>query len=266
MYQQSDLTALYPAINTDDLEEVLVSLHLIDPTPLRASGELRTSMERRGQLQPVILNAAGGAGYRVVDGRRRIAAARELEWKDIRAYIIDVDSIAEAAMAVTVNAVRSDNPVSDVAAIHAMAGAGYTEREIAQATGLKLALVRKRLKLSRLPESLYAGVLENRIAIGVAQRIAAQAASVQERLAEVYARTGRVTGDDVRAASRVGMDTSNASLADLFDPPVPPRADASHRIRAELVAVLASYRTDIDEATWRQIASDAWNDVTRGAA
>lgn len=58
----------------------LSGLRLCLPTAVRA---LRESLEQRGQLSPLLVIEAG-AGLEVLDGFKRLAAARELGWPELR--------------------------------------------------------------------------------------------------------------------------------------------------------------------------------------
>ena len=259
--EQLDLAALFPGVHLDDIEEQRVALFTIEGELPRPSAELRASMTKRGLLQPVLLNAHGdwSSGFRVIDGRRRIAAARELGWTDIRAYVVDLDPLVEASLAITANAIRGDNPVSDTRAIRELALAGYTERDIAQATGLRLAKVRKRLKFARLNDAIFDGVTEGRVAVGVAERAAGLPRHVQDALAGMLAQHGRITGDDVAEAVSVGVTTAVESLGDLFGAiPGPGTSDPRDRMWDSLRDVLRAYAGQVTYDGWIAAAAQTW--------
>jgi ParB/RepB/Spo0J family partition protein len=270
--EQMELMELFPDLNLDEIEEQNVALHLIPEAPVKASAELRQSMARRGQLQPVLLNMGDGSGsqFSVVDGRRRIAAARELGLTHVRAYVVAVDALVEASLAVTANAVRGANPVSDLLAIRELAAAGYSEREIAAATGLKLNVIRKRLKLARLDDAIFDGLVAGKVAVSVAERIASMPAAVQTDLVETLAETGKITGDDVQAANSVNVAAAVAGMGDLFADLAEslPAALASdeERVRRQVTDamrdVLRAYGGAIDLAAWCECAERAWDEET----
>jgi ParB-like chromosome segregation protein Spo0J len=258
--EQRDLSELFPQPMAE-MEEQRIALYLVEESPVKASAALRESMEKRGQLQPVILNAPGPSGgeYRIVDGRRRVAAARALGLTHIRAYMYDVNMIVESSLAVTANAVRGANPLSDLGAILHLAGAGYSEGDIARATGLAIGTIRKRRKLSRLHPDLLAGVKDGKIAVGVAERAAALPPVRQGDLAETFEEAGRITGEDVDAVGRVGREQAVAGIdAALFDMPDVPMQTPRERLRASLRDVLRAYGESIETADWMDACNAVW--------
>jgi ParB/RepB/Spo0J family partition protein len=264
---QLGLDALFPDLNLEEITDQEVALSLVPELAVKASAELRTSFDRRGQLQPVLLNAQGhDQWYGIIDGRRRIAAARELGWTSIRAYVVHVDPLIEASLALTANAVRGANPVSDLLAIRELAAAGYSEREIASATGLKFNVIRKRLKLARLDDLIFGGLVAGKVAVSVAERIASLPAAVQTGLVETLVETGRITGDDVHQATSVGVATAVAEIGDLFaDLPAPAPAEPNgalvrRRLTDALRDVLRSYGGAVDLAAWCACAERAWDE------
>lgn len=64
-----------------DVNDTLFQLRIHPPTP-----ELLSSLEREGQREPVELLGIT-APFRIVDGFRRIAAARNLGWHSVKALI-----------------------------------------------------------------------------------------------------------------------------------------------------------------------------------
>jgi ParB/RepB/Spo0J family partition protein len=71
--------------------------------------DLRQSMDAVGQITPITVRQ-NGDGYVVVAGRRRMAAAVELGWVEIEAYVLDGDTttVQPLAMQVVENVVRAD--------------------------------------------------------------------------------------------------------------------------------------------------------------
>lgn len=259
--EQRDLSALFP--DPEPLIEAEgIALRLIDDDRTPAPGALRESMKRRGQLQPVILNDVGeDHAYQIVDGRRRIAAARALGWQHVTATVFRVDSLVESALAMTTNAVRSANPVSDLAAIEKLAREGYTEHDIAQATGLKVGTIRKRMKLLRLDPAIFDSVKAGKTAISTAERAASLPKERQAELAACVKEHGRITGDDVAFVSRVGALAAVSSLSgDLFGETTPDPIDHVARLSAALSDVQRAYRGSVDRETWMRLAEEAWSD------
>lgn len=244
MTEQRSLDELYPQATGTNRTIALAELSDTGPT-LNPSAALRQSMATAGQLVPVIVTRAAET-YRILDGRRRVAAARALGWETIQATVYHgTDALQERTVAAAANAVRSANPLTDLAAILALSEAGYTEREIARATGLSVGTIRKRRKLNQLPTVLLGGVLEGRVAVGTAERAASLPAHQREALGETYAETGRLTGDDVTAATRASQAQAAAALpAELFAPV--PAQPAPERFAAALRELIARFEREID--------------------
>jgi ParB/RepB/Spo0J family partition protein len=258
---QVDLAALFPDPEKMQTGEGMMALYLIEETPTPAPTMLRVSLEQRGQLQPVILNNNGNQdeAYRIVDGRRRIRAARDLGWTHIDALIYAVDPLVEASLAVTANAIRSDNLVSDLAAIQKMAEGGLTAHDIAAVTGLKRGTIRKRLKLLRLDPAILDGVKSGVIAFGVAESAASVPRSAQEALAAIFAETGKLTGDDVANVTRVASSSALASLGDeLFASATPEPRDPFETLLGALRDFRHNYEGAIDRDRWAEACVRAW--------
>ena len=258
---QVDLASLFPDPETMQTGEGPMALQLIEATPTSAPSALRVSLEQRGQLQPVILNDNGNQdeAYRIVDGRRRIRAARDLGWTHIEALVYQVDPLVEASLAVTANALRSDNLVSDLAAIQEMAKGGLSEHDIAAVTGLKIGTIRKRLKLLRLDPAILDGVKSGVIAFGVAERAAGVPRAQQEQLAAIFAGTGKLTGDDVASVTRVASSSALASLGDdLFANPTEEPRDPFASLLGALRDLRHTYEGAVDRERWMAACAGAW--------
>jgi ParB/RepB/Spo0J family partition protein len=71
------------------LGEQLAPLRLCDDTALEA---MRRSLVAHGQLTPLVVFGAGDA-YEIVDGFKRVRAARALGWTRARAHVADVGTV-----------------------------------------------------------------------------------------------------------------------------------------------------------------------------
>jgi len=123
----------------------------IGPSPTRV---LIRSVAEHGVLQPVLLGELEVGGYVVIDGNRRIAAARLAGLEAIPARVTAIDPETAAVLTMTANAVRGQNPAAEAAAITTLATAGFTETEIMARTGMTIQTIRKRLRTARglIPE------------------------------------------------------------------------------------------------------------------
>lgn len=257
---QVDLSELFPEV-IEEPESVLIGMHLIEETPYTAPAALRASMESHGLLQPVILNAPErGARYEIVDGRRRVAAARALGWQHIGAIVYTVDSLVAHTMTVTANTIRSANPLTDLEAIMALHERGYTESDIATATGLRVGTIRKRLKLTRLPDEIMQGVKNGKIALGVAERVASLPDARVHDAVERFTESGKLTGDDVSDITRTGLEAAAAALDDaLFADVGTESPDALPSLTGALRDLQRTYEGSVTREEWMRAAAEAWD-------
>jgi ParB-like chromosome segregation protein Spo0J len=77
------------SVELAELGERLSSLRLCEPRSIRA---MRRSLEAHGQLSPLLLFAQND-GLEIVDGFKRVKAARVLGWRSLAAHIEELDSI-----------------------------------------------------------------------------------------------------------------------------------------------------------------------------
>lgn len=179
------------------------------------------SIAAHGVLQPVVVRRIedlAGVRYDVIDGRRRIKAARRAELEDIPAVIVCGTDAMSRALTVGLHATRRDNLGAELAAIRDLAHLGADEDAIARATGINRSTLRARLRLIRdLHPVLFDAVIGGRIAMTVAQQAAGCTAETQARLAARYQETGKLTGQQVEAERRaeVRAAVQALSFADL---------------------------------------------------
>lgn len=137
-------------------------------------GVLAGSMGALGLLQPLLLVTRGAwiaahpyavdqipasAEYVVVDGHRRLVAARESGTVTVPAMVRDelADQMDEAMLAAARQRLAL-TPIQEAAALKRALDAGKTVRALAAAVGVSPGQISKRVKLLSLPEALQAGV------------------------------------------------------------------------------------------------------------
>ena len=107
------------------------------------AGELRRSLERDGQIVPVLLQAAGER-WRVIDGHRRCAVLRRIGARTVRAVVRRVADAEALRLAFVANHARKTlKPADRWNAIRKMKAAGWSNETIAEATSLHRETVRK---------------------------------------------------------------------------------------------------------------------------
>ncbi len=171
-------------IDADDLHFRITTRIEIDP--------LAASIGRLGLLQPVLLRTSGRRCI-IVGGFRRVAACRQLRWREIPARVL-APSVADACcarLAIGENAlVRPLNLLETARALALLAATapdGRLPAEDAAALALPshAGLAARLMGLERLPEAVREGILEGAIALAMAEelgRLAPEAASAFARL------------------------------------------------------------------------------------
>lgn len=116
--------------------------------------DLKESLGTTGQQEPVDLT--GKKPYRIIDGFRRIKAARDLGWDSIKAFVHRAITDEEASrLAFTKNVIRKN--LSQIEKAHAMLLAqrrGVKKAELAKAFGIAERQVNRYLELNSFPEEV----------------------------------------------------------------------------------------------------------------
>ncbi len=161
-----------------------------------------TSVRRFGVIQPIILRQAHGV-LSLVDGRRRLAAARDIGLTEIPALIMQSTNSFGAAVSLIANTQRSPNPRAEYQAIDTLVRDGRTTAEIAQMLSLPVRRVERRYVISRLIPSLlslyHAGHISHATALAATQLDA----EAQSRCVQLRDTSGRLTTADVQTAVRM---------------------------------------------------------------
>ena len=135
--------------------------------------ELAASIAARGMIQPVIVTALAGGGYRLVAGERRWRAAQKAQLHEIPALIRDLDQREVTALALIENLQRQDlNPIEEARAYHGLAeGEGLTQAEIAKLVDKSRSHVANLQRLLTLPTLVIELVEEGRLSMGHARAL-----------------------------------------------------------------------------------------------
>ena len=124
---------------------------LLDPDALE---DLKTSIERHGLLQPILIRReAGTSGFVLVAGQRRLAAIAALGRSTVAAIVTGGDP---GEVALVENLQREDlSPFDEAEAIaRLMARHGYSQAVMGQVLGKKQNTVSALLALTRLPDRI----------------------------------------------------------------------------------------------------------------
>jgi ParB-like chromosome segregation protein Spo0J len=184
------------------------------------SETLKTQVARWGVIEPIVIVAG-----KVVDGKRRILAAKAAGQTTIPAKEYAVNGVRAPLVSLLLNACRSPNPYIEYEAIKAVMnfaqenGAGLTENDIRKATGMAVGTIRKRMALGGLCPALMGALQSGAIRYGLAEQAAKLTQAEQAELVCLYEEKGALTAADLHAVKQVKKAQASEALPDeLFAP------------------------------------------------
>jgi ParB family transcriptional regulator, chromosome partitioning protein len=136
--------------------------------------ELAASIREVGILQPLVIRSTD-TGFELIAGERRLRAAKEAGLDRVPVLIRQAGEGESMEMALVENLQREDlNPLETAAAYQAlMEGFGLTKDQLAHRLGKSRAAITNTLRLIRLPESIRAMVLAEKLSEGHARALLA---------------------------------------------------------------------------------------------
>jgi len=206
-----------------DPEMKVVPLSDIRPNLSDGDTAIQSSVDTLGLVSTPVLQpspADPDYGFRIVDGRRRIDAARDGGREEIHAYVIPADVGAEAdALTFLLNLARSPSPLREAEALSDLVDSGYTVEALAR-LGPPKSTIEKRLRLAAAPGEIKDGVRADEIATGVAEKVANLSPTLQDRCVEYYLEEGQLRHKDVKSLRTAKRNEEASALPDtLFDTP-----------------------------------------------
>jgi ParB family chromosome partitioning protein len=134
--------------------------------------ELAASIREVGILQPLVIRSTE-AGFELIAGERRLRAAKEAGLDRVPVLIRHAGEGESMEMALVENLQREDlNPLETAAAYQALMDSfGLTKDQLAARLGKSRAAVTNTLRLTRLPESIQAMVLTDKLSEGHARAL-----------------------------------------------------------------------------------------------
>ncbi len=128
-----------------EIGERFGALRIIDP---KADAGVRRSMERYGQIMPVVVSGKGGR-YDLLDGFKRLRAARALCLPSLRAQVMVVNRRAGKAALIQLNRrARSISALEEALVVHSLCREdGLSQAEIAILLGRHKSWVCRRIAL-----------------------------------------------------------------------------------------------------------------------
>jgi ParB family chromosome partitioning protein len=143
----------------------------IDPISL---DELKKSILTNGLIQPITVRRAPDHKYQLISGERRLIACKEIGFREIPAYIIDVDSEElMLALALIENIQREKLNAIEIGTAYKrlMDECHLTQEQIAEKVGKDRTTVANSIRLLRLPQKIQDALVKDKISMGHARAI-----------------------------------------------------------------------------------------------
>lgn len=196
------------------------------------SPQLRDHVLENGVLFPisVVQNAPGP--LTLVDGRRRVLAARLAELDSVPALIFPAGTPLDD-MTIIANSLRSENAATDMQALATLFEStsaklresipddlertAEVERALSKRVGMPIQTLRKRLwLLGNLHETLRHALEHGEIKAGIAEAAAKLSRDKQAVLVSIFEATGKLTAKDIREIRTAHALNATDPLGDLF--------------------------------------------------
>ena len=203
--------------------------------------ELADSIRASGVLQPLLVRRAGGDGYQLVAGERRLRAAQSVGLKRVPAMIREVDDRAMLELALVENIQREDlDPIEEARAYQVLIEkVGLTHDQLSERVGKQRATITNSLRLLSLPPEVMDMVSRGTLSAGHARAL--------------LALEGR--GDQLAAARYVAAKGFSVRRTESF---VRRRQRSTHsRTRAPRLAGLAEWETKLRQRFATQVGIHA---------
>lgn len=168
------------------------------------------SVKELGIIHPPLLCKKGNK-YAVLSGRRRVLAAKQLGYKEIRVRVVEGISYSMAkASYLTIAAQKQHkpNPIAELMAIKNMIEKGYSYDEIQSALGLTKQEVEKVMLLGTLPDSIQKGIQAGSVSVSTAHSLSKLDKKYINELTKVFSDTGRLKMSDVNNVKKVNREKS----------------------------------------------------------
>ncbi len=135
-------------------------------------GELMTSIEEHGVLQPVVVQKAD-SGYELIVGERRWRASKKLGLKKIPAVIREVSDAQSLELAIIENIHRQDlNPIEEAEAYARLSNEfALTQEMVAEKVGKSRTAVANILRLLKLSRNIKEDLISGKISMGHARAL-----------------------------------------------------------------------------------------------
>lgn len=239
-----DNTILIEQVPTEDLGKTW------GPRPTERMVE---HVKLHGVLVPVLAtqtpDADGVLAWRIIDGNRRVFAAREAGIPTVPVVVMKElgdDEIAELTLAA--NTLRTANPVTEWWAIDDLLQKGHREHDVSQRTGLTPAALKSRAKYGALDPRVFSGLVYGKIAPTVVEKASRLPMEAQDRIGDIYEQTGGLQTYQVENEAKKYRQPRAAST---------PQSAAELTVQLDALAS-AAISLDLNREAWLTAAADAF--------
>tara|TARA_Y100000310_G_C20569656_1_gene757344 strand:+ start:475 stop:1218 length:744 start_codon:yes stop_codon:yes gene_type:complete len=243
-----------------DLHIMEIALEAIQPLAIDPPKELLDSMDACGQLEPIILNNSrriddhiiGEGEYQIDNGRRRVAAARALDWPSLYAIVVSNSEEDSAVTTLVTNNVRTRNFGHEAQAVETLIAKGYSVDKIAEMASMSVGMVQQLADMQKvLVPEIFTRVKNNTIKASAAKKLM----HLPQEDQAAFASEERIRVKDVQAS----VNQHNKTLLNLDTVTVPTmgrEADLADELESYVnKAAGDSRKALIDTVTWlREIA------------
>jgi len=210
----------------------------------RSLGELSSSIEQHGVIEPVILRPSREA-YEVVAGARRFLAAKRSGLKSIPALVRRLSDSEAFELLMAENLQREDFSPIEIASLlrHAVEKLGYSQRQLAKKIGKDVAWVNRHIKLLELPRPLQLMLTRgNTLTEGHTRHMLTLSGEKQIEIAKTIAEENLTTRETEMLVRRL-------KAAPSLDKQVTPREAQAHP-NIEI--------NDLDPANWKEYSDQQY--------
>lgn len=218
-----------------------------DTDTVRPTKSFTEDIRKNGVLESILIEKVGDI-LTVADGKRRVLASIECEFRTIPAIVIETTKEGQGdVLTLSANFHRRPNPVAELKAIESVMEKVGSAETVAKECGIPLNILRRRLKILRLVPEARRFFDAGRIPLSIAEEMSALPVEVQNVLANKCAEDGKLRMKHVRAARYAEQKTTAATLPDnLFGDQAetsPPEIDLMAHVVADLDTRVQKVRT-----------------------
>lgn len=187
------------------------------PITLKSIENLTASIKQIGVVTPITV-ITNGAGYEIVAGHRRHAAAKAAGLKEVPAYVVTKNEAENLAMSLAENEIREPLPTVDkLLAYQNLANAGWTLATIAQAFGATTFQVRRTLSLASLQPKILELLAEDDQLLDIAMILTSLSFAGQNEWLDAYNDPDAHWANSSHAVRRHYSDTRVCVRSAIFD-------------------------------------------------